>query len=81
MSESKCLGHPNPDIWFSDSIASIGWVERTEAKRICGTCAVSAQCLNFAVTRREEYGIFGGLTAPERNTPNAERRQYNHFHQ
>jgi WhiB family transcriptional regulator, redox-sensing transcriptional regulator len=37
-----------------------------KAKRICATCEVRRQCLEYALTTREPYGIWGGLTELER---------------
>ena len=37
-----------------------------EAKRICTHCVVQAQCLEYALSTRETYGIWGGLTEIER---------------
>jgi WhiB family redox-sensing transcriptional regulator len=34
------------------------------AKKICGMCAVKAECLEAGL--REEYGVWGGLTSSER---------------
>jgi WhiB family transcriptional regulator, redox-sensing transcriptional regulator len=36
------------------------------ARRICTQCPVRQQCLEFAVSNRTVYGIWGGLTGPER---------------
>jgi WhiB family redox-sensing transcriptional regulator len=37
-----------------------------EAKSICADCAVRGQCLEFAISAKEPYGIWGGLTELER---------------
>jgi WhiB family transcriptional regulator, redox-sensing transcriptional regulator len=37
-----------------------------KAKRICSTCQVRGQCLEYALKTREPYGIWGGLTELER---------------
>lgn len=37
-----------------------------EAKRICGLCAVSGECLTYALERGERFGIWGGLSERER---------------
>ena len=37
-----------------------------EAKGICMHCMVRAECLEYALTTRESYGIWGGLTELER---------------
>ena len=34
---------------------------RRAGVRICEQCPVRAQCLAFALTTREQYGLFGGL--------------------
>ena len=36
------------------------------ARRICARCPVREPCLDYAVTNRIVYGIWGGLTGPER---------------
>jgi DNA invertase Pin-like site-specific DNA recombinase len=36
------------------------------ARQICAECPVRQQCLEFAVSNRIVYGIWGGLTGPER---------------
>jgi WhiB family redox-sensing transcriptional regulator len=37
-----------------------------EAKAICGTCPVIAQCAAHALQVREPYGVWGGLSEGER---------------
>lgn len=37
-----------------------------DAKRICETCEVRAQCLEFALEHDERFGIWGGLSERER---------------
>jgi WhiB family redox-sensing transcriptional regulator len=36
------------------------------AKEICRTCAVSQECLEYALEIREPHGIWGGLNEVER---------------
>jgi WhiB family redox-sensing transcriptional regulator len=36
------------------------------AKAVCAECPVRRQCLRFALEGPERYGIWGGLTASER---------------
>ena len=38
----------------------------TAAKAICAPCPVKEQCLAHALSVREPYGIWGGVTAEER---------------
>lgn len=37
------------------------------AKQICRECPLQIMCLDYAVTAKEEFGIWGGTTAHERN--------------
>lgn len=38
----------------------------TRAREICHQCPVSTQCLAFALSNNEQFGIWGGLDARER---------------
>jgi len=37
-----------------------------EAIKLCNTCTVREKCLNLAVARGEDFGIWGALTTTER---------------
>ncbi len=37
-----------------------------EAKRTCRACEVRADCLEYALTHQEKFGIWGGLSERER---------------
>lgn len=37
-----------------------------EAKAICAACEVRAECLEYALTKDERFGIWGGLSERER---------------
>nr|WP_152816094.1 WhiB family transcriptional regulator [Georgenia subflava] len=37
-----------------------------EAKRVCGSCEVRAECLEYALAHDERFGIWGGLSERER---------------
>ncbi|MBV8160632.1 MAG: WhiB family transcriptional regulator [Acidimicrobiia bacterium] len=41
-------------------------VEIEAAKRVCATCPVQRECLEFALLSHEEFGIWGGTTGRER---------------
>lgn len=38
-----------------------------EAKVYCKSCVVVSECLKFALDTEEPHGVYGGLTAEERN--------------
>jgi WhiB family redox-sensing transcriptional regulator len=59
-SEANCIG-TDPDLFFPERGAS-----PDDAKAVCGGCVVRWECLEAALARREQYGVWGGLTAPER---------------
>lgn len=48
-------------IFFSESAT-----KQAKAKAFCNSCEMSAACLQMALDNRIEYGIFGGMTADER---------------
>jgi WhiB family redox-sensing transcriptional regulator len=57
-----CIG-TDPEIFFppSDKMTA-------EARTICGSCPVRRQCLAYAVTADEPFGIWGGLDPEERRS-------------
>lgn len=40
--------------------------DTSEALTICSSCAVREQCLDYALTVPERYGVWGGTTERER---------------
>lgn len=57
---ANCLGL-DPDVFFPERGAST-----REAKEVCRSCVVRAECLDFAVANGERFGIWGGLSERER---------------
>jgi WhiB family transcriptional regulator, redox-sensing transcriptional regulator len=45
-----------------------------EAKRVCVGCAVRTECLEFALSNDERFGIWGGLSERERRRLRLARR-------
>ncbi len=41
-------------------------VKIARAKKVCVTCPVRQQCLEFAITTNQEYGVWGGHDEEER---------------
>ena len=37
-----------------------------EAKRVCGSCDVRAECLEYALEHDERFGVWGGMSERER---------------
>lgn len=40
--------------------------QTAHAKAVCASCPVRAECLEFAVTTNQEYGVWGGADEDER---------------
>ena len=55
-----------PDAFFLDESDPNGPYKTRVAKAICGQCPVRALCLEYSIVAREEHGIWGGLSRPER---------------
>ena len=51
----------DPEIFFPEKGGST-----REAKRVCRSCEVRAQCLEYALENDERFGIFGGFSERER---------------
>ena len=50
-----------PDVFFPGIEG-----DTSRAVTICGSCAVREQCLDYALSARERYGVWGGTTERER---------------
>lgn len=44
------------------------------AKAVCRRCPVTAQCLEWALEHNERFGVWGGLSEPERRRLNGQLR-------
>lgn len=38
------------------------------AKQVCAKCPVRQECLDYALKNDERFGVWGGLTGPERRS-------------
>jgi WhiB family redox-sensing transcriptional regulator len=54
----------DPEMWFPDLGGES--YEMRVAKKYCGECPVQRECAIYAITANEAYGIWGGLTASQR---------------
>ena len=45
------------------------------AQRICATCSVTQQCLDYAVRTRQFVGVWGGLTPVQRRQARLAKQQ------
>lgn len=66
--DANCKG-ANADLFFPERGAST-----RAAKAICRECQVREECLEFAITTGEKFGIWGGLSERERRRIRRERQ-------
>jgi WhiB family redox-sensing transcriptional regulator len=59
--ENALCAETDPEAFFPEKGGST-----REAKRICTGCEVRAECLEFALSNDERFGIWGGLSERER---------------
>ncbi|HVF54052.1 MAG TPA: WhiB family transcriptional regulator [Actinomycetota bacterium] len=57
-----------PEIFFPERGGS-----SKAARSVCNNCAVSAQCLEYALNNKEQFGIWGGTSERERRRLRKER--------
>lgn len=62
MSGAVCA-QTNPDLWFAEEG---NYQASIEAKKVCQTCPVVAECGEYAIKGNILYGIWGGMTLRER---------------
>ena len=68
--ERGLCAQTDPEAFFPDKGGST-----REAKRICAGCEVRAECLEWALTNDERFGIWGGLSERERRPLRRDRKE------
>ena len=66
--DAACLALPSVVFFGIDDAESPAERRAREdsAKRVCLSCEVRRECLEYALATKEPYGIWGGLTEIER---------------
>ena len=59
--ERALCAQTDPEAFFPEKGGST-----REAKRVCRSCEVRAECLDYALENDERFGIWGGLSERER---------------
>ena len=62
---AACRYH-DPDLFFPLSAVGAGLAQTRQAKRVCATCPVVAECLDWAIAHGIRFGVWGGLSEDER---------------
>jgi WhiB family transcriptional regulator, redox-sensing transcriptional regulator len=67
LAQARCKGQPTEIFFAADNERGMK-LRRNEwrAKQICWSCPVLEACRTYAVNADEKYGIWGALTASER---------------
>ena len=65
MPRAACASGNAAD-WYADGDTRGGAAAQARARAVCGACPVQRACLDTALARPEDHGIWGGLTANER---------------
>lgn len=61
MDDALCA-QTDPDLFLIEQGGS-----SKPAKKVCVTCSVRLQCLQYALDHNEQWGIWGGLSRRQRN--------------
>ena len=65
IEKAACQGKGS-ELFFSDStFKTINKRMIEQAKNVCRTCSVSADCLAYAINQNERFGIWGGYSSKE----------------
>jgi WhiB family transcriptional regulator, redox-sensing transcriptional regulator len=64
---SACRGE-DPDLFFPAARTVTVFVQLARAKAICARCPVTDECLRYALTTGQQYGVWGGTSEEERNS-------------
>ena len=59
--ENALCAQTDPEAFFPEKGGST-----REAKKVCLSCDVKAECLEYALANDERFGIWGGLSERER---------------
>ena len=67
QAQAACRGRDTADFYHPDNERGPSRSRRERnAKQVCSGCPVVRQCLRWALSAREPYGVWGGLSTEER---------------
>ena len=65
--KAKCRGTDTATFYHPENERGPSRIRRErQAKAVCSGCRVVEQCLEWALTAREPYGVWGGMSTEER---------------
>ncbi|MCF4135841.1 WhiB family transcriptional regulator [Streptomyces sp. Tue 6430] len=65
LRRGACIGE-DPDLFFPVGTSGPALRETADAKRVCGRCPVTADCLAYALESGRLSGVWGGTDEAER---------------
>ena len=63
---AACLTE-DPELFFPVGNTGPALQQIEDAKKICQSCAVKDQCLNWALDAGQDHGVWGGMSEEERS--------------
>lgn len=74
MDEANCASTGGEGFFLEDEEAEVGRGSYREGIRVCERCTVKVECLQYALDRYIDDGLWGGLTPNERKELRRRRR-------
>ncbi len=68
--EYALCAQADPEAFYPKKSGSV-----REAKRVCRSCEVTDQCLEYAMENNERYGVWGGMSVRERRKLEKKRKK------
>jgi len=75
--QARACKNTDPELFFGPEHEAVRArdIRQAQAKAICNTCPVRAECLEYGIEHSDGYGIWGGLNGKERRDVIRERRR------
>jgi len=64
-SSAACLTH-DPELFFPVGESDTSRPQIREAKAVCARCPVAAECLEYVLDTRQDFGVWGGTSVDDR---------------
>jgi WhiB family transcriptional regulator, redox-sensing transcriptional regulator len=69
MKQAECSDKP-PNMFFPNNVAGVN-----AAKLVCAECIVRTECLEYAIDKKVEAGVWGGTSERERHVIIKQRKE------
>lgn len=63
--QAACLDE-DPELFFPIGNTGPALLQVEEAKKVCARCPVRQECLDWALSAGQDYGVWGGMSEDER---------------